>query len=537
VEPIGPKPLHLAPQSQPSEDAFLARDRLLQSISEDTDLPALGSSVSRVVQLASSDDEAVRDLAYFVLSDVALTQKILRIANTVVYRTYSSAPITTVSKAIFMLGFDVVKTSALAMLLVDGMSGKRAAGVRAELAHALTASVIGREMARRSHFKDAEEAAVAALFKNMGRLLVAAHDHHLYDQIAALIEGGSHTPTQASSQVLGCSFDLLGESVLQEWQIPSTIIKALNPIPQGILRPAKSRGEWVQQVVAFSTAAASLLPQMQAQGKGHEAASRALLTRFGAALDLDADALAKLFEMVERETRVLTDQVNLTRPSDDLGLGHVDDENLDDDELTGELGLPSEFLMSTPEERESSHSIARHPSGKPINAREQLMTGVQDITEMMASGRCKVNDLMMLVLETIYRGMGFRFATICLRDAKTNQYRARISLGDTDNIWQNGFAFPGASARDVFHLAMEKDADVMISDAHAAKIRDLIPTWHRNLLPDTCSFIILPLVVQKNQFGFFYADRALPAPEGVPSDETAMIRTLKGQVLAALNPR
>jgi hypothetical protein len=84
---------------------------------------------------------------------------------------------------------------------------------------------------------------------------------------------------------------------------------------------------------------------------------------------------------------------------------------------------------------------------------------------------------------------------------------------------------------------MENDADVMISDATAEKIRDLIPTWHRNLFPDTRSFIVLPLVVQKNQFGFFYADRTLPAPEGVPSDETAMIRTLKGQVLAALNQR
>ena len=368
MQPTSSKSSPSSLQFEVGDDAFSARNRLLQSISEDTDLPALGSSVSRVVQLASSNDEAVRELAYFVLSDVALTQKILRIANTVVYRSYSGAPVTTISKAIFMLGFDTVKTCALAMLLVDGMSGSRALSVRAELAHALSASVVGREMARRSHFKDAEEAAVAALFKNMGRLLVAAHDHTLYSEIAALIESGSHTPTQASIQVLGCSFDLLGESVLQEWQIPDTIISALNPLPQGVLRPPKTRGEWMQQVVAFSTAAASLIPKMH--DKGQDAASRALLTRFGTALNFDHDSLIKLFETVARETRVLTDQANLTRAqaddedserADELEQGADDDTSIAE---AAEMGLPSELLMTIIEDSNVLQANARHPSGK-----------------------------------------------------------------------------------------------------------------------------------------------------------------------------
>ena len=137
------------------DPAKTARDRLLQKISQETDLPALGSSVSRVVQMTSSDDEAVRNLAHFILSDVALTQKILRIANTVFYRTASSTPVTTVSKAIFLLGFDTVKTNALAMLLVDKMSTRHAQSVRTELNHALCASIVGREMARRAQYKDA----------------------------------------------------------------------------------------------------------------------------------------------------------------------------------------------------------------------------------------------------------------------------------------------------------------------------------------------------------------------------------------------
>lgn len=521
-----------------SDDAIAARNRLLQSIGEGTDLPALGSSVSRVVQMASSSDEAVRNLASFVLADAGLTQKILRVANTVVYRTYSGAPITTVSKAIFLLGFETVKTNALAMLLVEGMSGNHAQSVRAELAQSLAASVIGREMAKRSQFKDAEEAAVAALFKNMGRLLVAAHDHLLYSEVAALIESG-RTPSQASTQVLGCSFEMLAETVLQEWQIPDTIVKALGSLPSGALRPAKSRQEWMQQVAAFSTAAAALLPKLSEAGA--ETASRALLNRFGSALNLDADSLTLLLESVTQEITVLTTQAGLGGAGS-ADLEHVEGEELEQEEPAQpeaeeelELGLPSELLMQA--EEPAAQTQGRHPSGKPLDAREQLMAGVHDVTEMMASGRSKVNDLIMLVLETIYRAMGFRFATVCVKDAKAGVYRARIALGEQAQARQDGFAFPLEHARDVFHLAMENDADLMIADASAAKIRDLIPAWHRALLPDAKSFIVLPLVVQKKPFGFFYADRALPAPEGVPPDETALIRTLKGQVLAALNAR
>jgi HD-like signal output (HDOD) protein len=519
------------------DEARVARDSLLSKIADGTDLPALGSSVARVVQLASSDNDSVSDLAHFLLSDVGLTQKILRLSNTVVYRLASGVPVTTVSRAIFIIGFDTVKTSALAMLLADGMRGKHGVNVRTELNYALSASVVGREIARRSQFKDAEEAAVVALFKNMGRLLVAAHDHNLYTEIGALSEAGTHTPSQASLQILGCSFEMLAESVLQEWQIPDTIISALSPLPQGVLKPAKNRHEWLQQVATFSTTVAALMPKMTKPGE--DAESRALLARFGKALDLDTDRLIQLLTTVSRETKVLTQNAELL-----FGAESLDDalEDEDDESASGSLadresatGLPLELLLATtpPDSREKMC----HPSGKPVQARELLMAGVQDVTEMMASGRCKVNDLIMLALETLYRSLGFRFATVCLRDAKTNQFRARIALGDDAQRLQQGFAFPVDSKRDLFTLAMENDADLMIADATSAKIKELIPRWHRELIPEARSFIVLPLVLQKVPFGFFYADRICEAPEGVPPDETALIKTLKGQVLAALHAR
>jgi hypothetical protein len=244
---------------------------------------------------------------------------------------------------------------------------------------------------------------------------------------------------------------------------------------------------------------------------------------------------------VAEESRVLSANVNL--PS--VESGYVADnaasirtagQSADESGDAGELGLPDDLLMLTTESG-ALNIDQRHPSGKPVNARELLLAGVQDVTEMMASGKCAVNDLVLLVLETLYRSLGFRFATVCLKDIKSNQYRARITLGEKNAERQAGFVFPAAHARDLFHLAMEKDADLLISDATDTKIRDLIPEWHRSLLPDARSFIVLPLVVHQKPLGLFYADRAQAATEGMPADETALIRTLKRQVLTVLHSR
>ncbi|RFC37772.1 MAG: HD-like signal output (HDOD) domain, no enzymatic activity [Candidatus Nitrotoga sp. SPKER] len=500
-----------------SDEMRNARDALVQKLSSDVGLFALGSAVSHVVQLSASDDEAAHNLAYYVLSDVALTQKILRLSNSVTYRRAANTPVTTISRAIFMLGFDTVKTSALAMMLVDSLSNhKHAESIRAELAESLRASLIGRELARRSHYQDAEEASIAALFKNLGRLLVASHEPVSLKQIEVLVATGKHSPDQASAHVLGCNFEALAEAVLTEWNIPATIIHALNAVPASKQRVAGNRQEWIRQVASFSAEASKLLARNDNEV---EADSNKLLTHFGAALNLDTKKMHELFVSVTEEMRVLTESLKL----DVANIKVVD----------AGSNMPDALLMMSMDADAKTEGF--YPSGKPINARDLLLAGVQDVIQMRALGRSKVNELILLVLETLYHSMGFRFATVCLKDTKLGQFRARIALGEDHASRQALFVFQIIPERDLFHLSMENNTDLMIADASTEKIRDLLPAWHRALLPDARSFIVLPLVVQKVQIGLFYADRVLPAYEGLPPDEIALIKALKNQILAALS--
>jgi hypothetical protein len=282
---------------------------------------------------------------------------------------------------------------------------------------------------------------------------------------------------------------------------------------------AQWRAKTARQAASLSLDVALMLERPA--GPARAAQTRALLARFGTALNLDAAKMEDLLGTVQSEMAALLESMNLA-PAQRA-------------EAEPDSGLPNVLLLATMDGG-GDQPAGAYPSGKPFNAAEMLLAGVQDVTQMRASGQGKVNDVIQAVLETLYRSMGFRFATVCLRDTRTGQYRARLSFGADDARLQAGFTFPAASTRELFHLAMENDADLMIADATSTKIRDLLPAWHRALLPDAASFIVLPLVVGKVQLGLFYADRKLPAPEGVAPDETALIKALKGQVLVALAP-
>ncbi len=494
------------------------REALLHKVCGNDEMFALGCSIGRVVQMADADDQGLHALAYYVLSDVALTQRILRLSNTVPYRVRSGAPVTTVSRAISLLGFDNVKTTALAMLLVDALDNtKHTRSVRAELELALCASLVGREMARHSAFQGAEEASIGALFKNLGPLLVATHEHPRYREINELVASGQQTVAQASQTILSCSYDTLSEAVLQEWKIPDTIIRSLPALPPGQLKPAANRNEWIRQVANFSADVAKVLANNKSYNYVDQV--RELRTRYGGALNLDGEQMADLFANVQKEMS------NLLQTMDMQASDAVDDSG---------AALPDILALATMGWQQGPAGGGSFPSGKPLNARVLLLAGVQDVTQIRAKGN--ISALILAVLETLCQSMGFRFATLCLRDERTAQYRARASFGEDHPRRQEGFRFPMHAPHDLFQLAMANNADLMISDSTTPKIRDLLPAWHRNLLPDTRSFIVLPLVMDDKPIGLFYADRVHRAPEGVAPDETSLIKVLKGQVLAAFTP-
>ncbi len=536
------------------------REGLLKKCAGTKEMMSLGASITSVANMAASDDKGLFDLAKYVMSDVGLTQRILRMANGSGYRTTSGESVNTISRAISLVGFDRVKSAALSMLLVEKLSGAgHGHAVTIELDLAVCASMVGREMGRRAKFNGAEEVMISALFKNLGPLMIASHEPDRYREISALIASGEHAAAQASQMILGSPFDAVSDAILKEWKMPVEIRRSLEPLAEGLLVAPTSKPEWMRMVASFSHDAAKVLSSGFDPVGSREAMD--LLARYGGPLRVDTVILAKIFANVREQLGDISRASNLKAvkvveapppPSaDDLAaLTGMGDPQADQERLASvteiatteaPLAAPPKALANLPDALhgaamnvEQAKPPTFHASGKPTNARELLLAGVQAATELRASGSFQVDQLIKLVLETLYASMGFRFAVACLKDAKAGQYRGRVAVGQDADKRKAGFAFSFEPARDLFNLAMENDADLMISDATTPKIAELLPDWHRKLLPDTRSFIVLPLVVNDLQVGLFYADRTVDAPEGVPPDETSLIKALKQQVVAAL---
>lgn len=516
-----------------ADNSASLKEQLLKSINEDLDLLSLGSAIGRVVQLSDSEDESIRQLSHFILSDVSLTQKILRLSNSIAYRSSTGKVVTSITKAIFLLGFETVKTCALAILLVDKiLVGKHADFVRLELVHALTASTLCQGLVKQSQFHNVEEVAIAALFKNMGRLLLAAFEPDQYQEIMQLAQKGNQTPEQAAKKLFDLNLNEFTETILEKWNIPASIIQTIKNKPSGTLAPAKNKQEWIQHAAEFGDTVAQISAASTPEAI---VLKERVLDRFGKALNLDMGKLDSLIEQATEETTAL--RVNINLFPDEAGDSsastykqQMETERKAKDTLLAELALTDNTI-------DDIQVTQRYPSGKPYNSVELLLSAIQDVTEIVTSGNYKLGDLILLILEYYYNSLGFRFITLCLRDTQKNQYRARTSFGKNSSELQKSFHFPITPSVDLFYLAMEKDTDLLISNAKTPKVIEMLPQWHRDSLSNTRSFIVLPLVLNKKPFGFIYGDREFDAPEQTSHEETRLIKILKSQVLTILNAK
>ena len=89
---------------------------------------------------------------------------------------------------------------------------------------------------------------------------------------------------------------------------------------------------------------------------------------------------------------------------------------------------------------------------------------------------------------------------------------------------------------DVFHLAIEKGADIVIEDVRAESIATKIPVWYRELV-DAQSFILLPVVINKKTIGLFYADMQQANSLKLSERQLSLLRTLRNQAVLAIKQK
>lgn len=488
---------------------------LVERLAANADFPSLGVAVSRVAAVAESETSSVGELANLVLSDVHLTQKVLRLANSVHFRGTAPA-ITTISKAIARIGSEQVRLVALSALLLERMPDReRAAALAPELTSALHASMLAHVTAARAGL-DPEEAAVCAMFRSIGRLLVAVYAMECIRAVAAVeLEGVEEA--DAARRVTGSTFADLGQRILERWGIPDAIVRTVASCPPCGQMPA-GRGGRLQVVSQFAANVAGALRRDSARGRAAGLASA--LADHGAALGLDTDALHALLRSTAERTRHFSVALELD--------ACVATAAGPDAEATGDLGIE----LRPPEAAPAAIAAPRSPEGKPGDSHALLLAGIQDMTAGFAEG-CAIADVLNIATETLHRGMGYRRTLICLRDVHGG-FHARFPFGDCGRERLQRFAFGPQHGADLFWSVMLRNVDVHIRDLDDPAIAGRLPPWFAAACPDTRSFVVLPIVFRGRPLGFFYGDRPCVDAVGLTAQELALARMLKSQTLIAL---
>jgi hypothetical protein len=160
-----------------------------------------------------------------------------------------------------------------------------------------------------------------------------------------------------------------------------------------------------------------------------------------------------------------------------------------------------------------------------------LSAGIHDVSETLTS-EFQLNDVLQMVLETMYRGMGFTRTMIFVRDAKANTMRARFGFGNDIERVIAKCNFSMVFAPDVFHVALDKGVDIAIDNTEAANISQRIPEWHRQAITAK-SFLLLPVMLKSRALALLYADFERGEPMKISPEQLSLLRTLRSQVVLA----
>lgn len=506
---------------------------LMRRMKHKSDFPALSDSVSAINKLTDSDKESINKLSNTILKDYGLTNKILRLVNSAFYRQSGGGSISTVSRAVIVLGFDAVRNIAITVLLFEHLQDKaNARDLKESFLRANLAGTLARDASKKFMAREAEEGYICALFFSLGQLLAQYYFPEEVFEIRKVMLQQNCSQEAAAARVLGLSFSELGIGIAKYWGFPAPIIGSMRPLDDGPIKKPNTHDETLRLLSSFAN---ELCNAIAAASK--EDRVRVLHTinkRYSAAMPFSDSQLQAVLEKSFSEMTELAAvlHVNLKQsPFAKQVRQWVRPEKLEESSLASD-GMAATVLGDTNLLGDDDQEPVVSDNGIPEDAQSTLAAGIQDISNSLVED-FSLNDILRIILETMYRAMGFQRVMLCLKDAKTGLMVGRFGFGaDTSDLVKK-FRFSVPYEPDVFHVAIHKAVDIIITDIDDPKISDKIPDWYRtSILAKT--FVLFPLTIKNNPVALIYCDRDQAGSIVIPERELTLLKTLRNQALLAI---
>lgn len=522
-----------------SADAQGTLNFLLRRMRHRSDFPALSDAVARIHRVTASESESLGSLANEILKDVALTNKLLRLVNSAHFSNNAEGGVSTVSRAVALVGFAGIRNLALSLVLFEHMKNKdHATRLKSEFLQALLAGQIAGELSH--NHREQEEAFLGAMFRNLGRLLA---EYYFPDEAQQINDRMHDAPADGdlaaqreqmvAEKVLGIRYDALGLGVARSWGLPENLQHCMH-LFEGAppTRAANSAGERLRCLAAVGNEAAALLLAPQAPGAQAERV-KLLAERYGRSLGLNLADFQQAMVRAELRLSQTAPIMGLALPGGKRAAAAAASRtSLPAADTLSPYAIEA-MLRAAPAAAADSLTTAASQAAARLGI---LAAGIQDVTQTMAADQFRLNEVLRMILETMFRALGLQRVLFCLRDTRGDVLHGRFGLGEQAMALAQHFQIPlrpaSLAASNLFSTVCLKGADTLISNATAPSIAARLPDWFHAKI-GASAFLLLPLLLKGAPFALIYADMADDGVLALGEQEFAMMRTLRNQAVMA----
>lgn len=219
-------------------------------------MPSLSTTVGKVMEICSRTDASPNELNKVVSLDPVLTGQVLKLINSAYYSLVNK--VTSLTRAITMLGMNTVKNIALSTAIIRTISGakkSRALPTTKFWAHSIGAGVSARLLGELKEFSrmEREELFLAGLLHDLGKIPFGDE----YSEILTIARRRQLPLIRVERHMLGIDHEEIGLMIAEKWKLNTVITECITKHHEA----DKLEGELGQQValVALGNIYANIL--------------------------------------------------------------------------------------------------------------------------------------------------------------------------------------------------------------------------------------------------------------------------------------
>lgn len=179
----------------------------------------------RISRLLDDPNSSAADIARVVAADPSFTVRLLRVANSPIYKTAQA--VSTVSRAVTVIGMAQIANLALSMSVASSFEGLPNSLVSPAnfWRHSLYCALAARHLAKVMGRCDSGALFTAGLLHDIGELVIFNRlPEQAREALMLVLDSGDELPVhQAEQQVLGFDHAEVGAEMARQWHLPTLL--------------------------------------------------------------------------------------------------------------------------------------------------------------------------------------------------------------------------------------------------------------------------------------------------------------------------